>query len=182
MSPSHPKMAVSTFSQASEICSKDGSRLWQPRSLKAFENIIELEANIFYSTPQFPWATGQSLTAIGLEIRFENGNAVPYYPDGTRMPENLLDLSWFTVNWDDSDENKKCVAFRGGDLVNVECDGYFDGSDDTLPHLGFICEARLLQTLAEEDPESCHLPFVHNGQRFDSCATNDTSLRFASKD
>lgn len=40
--------------------------------------------------------------------------------------------------------------------------------------LTYMCEARPTETTP--DKETCHFPFVHNGNTYDTCAQNEDSL------
>ena len=76
--------------------------------------------------------------------------------------------------WKDGqpDLANECVGIQEDKLITYPCNDttYFnDGRDPTKPGLGYICEAKTIETLGETR-ESCHFPFVYKGKVYDSCA------------
>ena len=46
-------------------------------------------------------------------------------------------------------------------------------NQDSIPHLGYVCEARVIETIRDEEKvESCRFPFVYNGTTHFSCVVN----------
>jgi len=112
------------------------------------------------------------------QVRFENGEAIAHYSDGVDVPEPLEGIAY---QWEAgyplaNDENSTCVVIKRGKMRNVPCEGYFNGTDDALVHLGYICEARILETIPDKDDgtvETCHMPFKYKGITYDHCASPD---------
>lgn len=113
-------------------------------------------------------------------MRFENDEAILHYPSGEDVAENALNfdlLKWKSGFPEIDNPLKKCV-FRGAsmEIVNGLCDGYFNGSDATLNYLGYVCEARFVETYGGQDLRTCMIPFDYNGKTFDKCAPHNTDL------
>ena len=123
---------VATFAEAKAKCNSDGARLWQPRNEDAWNNLMSLESKLL-SSPQghFPFhSPDNSFIAIGLEIKIDQyGEAVAYYPDGAKVPENLIGRAfvWDTL-FPENNADKTCVALIEGKLRNVVCNSYEEGT------------------------------------------------------
>ena len=120
---------MASFLEAKAKCNAEGGRLWQPRNAEAWANLLSLEEDIL-SIPSghFPFNGQITYIAIGLDIKIEDGSAVAYYTDGTKVPENLIGEAFV---WDATypmvDANRLCVAITEGKLRNVPCAGYAEG-------------------------------------------------------
>lgn len=160
---------MSSFDEAKKCCAAEGARLWQPRNWNTFETIKELEAQVLEHLVEF--TSNDSYLAIGLEMVHDGINqTTPFYPDGAKVPENLASLPWFPSTWITDDASLSCVAFHQGGLINVPCDGYFNGSgSQSQSHLGYICEARILEGIKAKAKVACHTPFLAGGQMHYSC-------------
>ena len=124
-----------SFDSALEKCRDEGARLWQPRNLDFFNNFkpfIEPDFKTMFNGTD-------AYVAIGLELRWEEGLGIPYYPDGTPVPRNMLDPDWFATKWDETNENYTCMAFnRNVTIVNVPCNGYRQGKRHAFP-FHYLC-------------------------------------------
>ncbi|TRY78483.1 hypothetical protein TCAL_13095 [Tigriopus californicus] len=167
LSPSHPAKMASSFERAQDSCSLDGGRLLQPRSKSALQTMKNVEQfTVFQSTII-------SHVALGLMVHFESGLVKLYYSDGTMVPFKVQESM---MEWDDSfpeeDATKACVAIMTvtGKLRNVPCQGYFNGTNEGHGKLGYICEARPIETLEADPIQVCHLPFIYNSTRHVGCA------------
>ncbi|TRY78182.1 hypothetical protein TCAL_06225 [Tigriopus californicus] len=167
LSPSHPAKMASSFERAQDSCSLDGGRLLQPRSKSALQTMKNVEQfTVFQSTII-------SHVALGLMVHFESGHVKLYYSDGTMVPFKVQESM---MEWDDrfpeEDTTKACVAIMTvtGKLRNVPCQGYFNGTNEGHGKLGYICEARPIETLEADPIQVCHLPFIYNSTRHVGCA------------
>ena len=131
--------------------------------------MFTLEEATMKDNRYFPEAA-QGVIAVGLEIKFLDGQPVVYYPDGTKVPDNLHGsaLVWH-LGHPVTLTDHKCVGYRGGKLASMPCEGYHDGVDNSKKYLGYICEARPIETLKDDVPKACHFPFVYNSVTHVNC-------------
>jgi len=184
VSGSHSDAAVASVAEAEAKCRAEGARLYQPRNFAGFHMLIHSEEDyIGIGKKHFPTST-KSYTAIGLKLRFEtDGTTTTLFADGTEVPENMEsghDSSWNApVNWaanfpETNDDRKTCVAFYRLAMVNIPCDGFYNGTDDNDTHLGYICETRVLSTHPDKGTakgvQTCAVPFTYDGVQYDGCA------------
>lgn len=134
VSVSHPDTTVPDFESAHARCAEEGARLFQPKNFFSVRTLESADGEFLDDGPAsslFPFAgSGGSAVAVGLTVKFQDGAAVPrFYPSGPDMPQNTR---WL-LNWEDGypeiDPDKTCVAYVGGKLRNVPCDGYYDGRE-----------------------------------------------------
>ena len=118
MMPFKDDYLTETFLQAQEACARDGARLWEPRnvdgfiSLKRFYNGQSTQTN-------FPNGySGQVALAIGMKMN----ESKAYYPDGTRVPSQILDL---IVSWETGHpkSGELCVYFVNEKMQSLPCIG-----------------------------------------------------------
>ncbi len=98
------------------------------------------------------------------------------------MAENAIAaglVTWKAGYPETDDTDKKCV-YRGAsmEIFNAACDGFYDGAVAGEPYLGYLCEARVMETWGDVDDgvpiTTCVLPFVYDGVTYDACAPANT--------
>ena len=175
---------VAAFSEAKTICNSEGGRLYQPRNEDAWNTLLAFESELFADPKgHFPFNTGETYVAIGMEIKIEDGEPVSYYSDGTKVPENLIGKAFVWDNaptsFPENDAAKTCVGIVAGKLRNVPCAGFANGrwnffSPNFSPPLQFIDLFRIPPGDADlhvrgqahrDDPRQGDLPLPLRPQR-----------------
>ena len=123
MSAAHPNLTVTSFSDAESACRSDGTRLWQPRNLNFFHNLVASHADdMEYAFTGKNGINAPIYYAAGWRTVEVAGERLPVYSDGAFVPVDILD----EITHDFSgEEGEDCVALgRRGRMVSVKCDGY----------------------------------------------------------
>jgi len=126
VSPLTPVQSFTSVEEAQEDCGRHGARLLQPRTKDLFAGLLTWEADYFGLGKQHPmFASAKGLTAIGLKMKIEAGQAIPYYYDGTPVDQNIRNiLPWNPQGYPKSDPGNECVFLSGGFLMNGPCNGH----------------------------------------------------------
>ena len=98
-----------------------------------------------------------------------------FFSDKQAVDEDLLKILPFDQAAADQNADFHCVGYRQLQLVTYPCSDptYFtnkEEKDTNKPALGYICEAKLLETPGSQ---SCSIPFKHEGITYDSCSFKD---------
>ena len=67
----------------------------------------------------------------------------------------------------------RCTVISGQKLKSAKCENYPTKPDVKGKRLGYICEARPMDTL--DGTRSCHFPFKHQGNTHYACAAPDSA-------
>ena len=181
LSASHTQDTVSSVDEAETRCLDQGGRLYQPRSTKTLETLIQKTPRYFNQGQ--PGLLGQysanSRMAIGINF---SADPAPFiqYKDGSKFPFYLVETTGNWA-WDDASTDlsqptdKPCLFLKSGSLFfNDKCTGYSDGTAD---YLTYLCEAKPVET-KNSSSTACHFPFKRTSDDFwhHSCIYDKTKL------
>ena len=163
--------APKTVLDAEAKCVEQGARLYQPRSSRTI-NALKVKTPILYADPNSVGNTGPHRwaiaggatqeTALGITLLAPDCAPTLFYKDGSQLPNGLVEasLNWATgdVSYPTNEAEDTCVTLKELDqLSNNNCTNF---SEDTLPYLAYICEARPFTTIDGDVPnKACHFPF-----------------------
>ena len=148
---------VST-AQAEEQCMKAGARLYQPRDVKSYENLLAAEfEHLKPNKSHFLHNNKSSFIALGARSLDTSSSLV--YLDGSRayMLETVMkeESSFSDIR------NEECIfLMQSGSLTFQNCNDYFNGLKYKSLQIGYICEAKTFVTIGGNDTgNSCIFPF-----------------------
>lgn len=169
------KDMIETFDEGEEICRSQGARLMQIRSTEALNHLTLSRPSHFAATTAYVTDVPDTVVGIGMKYQQldDDDEKILYYWDNTKVDEKLADkmiADHMHADFPSADPDTDCLAFKGDKLLNVPCEGFFNGTGDgsTAKGLAYMCEAKPLTAL--DSNQACIFPFKYQGITYSSCS------------
>ena len=116
---------VSSFDEAEAKCQQDGARLYQPRTVGTYGNLLKIEKSTFD-------VSYDSKFTFALGVEYDNMSSSQFvYRDDTPVDKYIVEQLKFGRRLENGDDlnGKECLAIQfSGSLTHLPCTGHFSCS------------------------------------------------------